>query len=295
MTANASFQLTQYSGDPGASPAGTVYLYAKTDGSLCIENSSGVVTAFGIPTPPAGGLANIQYNNNGVFGAIADGIYGQVLTSQGSGGVPIWAAASIPPAGSNYQVQFNSSGSFSASAAFTYSPNTLTLGDGTNIELTKLLLQADGGNTAFIAIAGSDQPYPGALYITAPKGIWLDSYGPGTAGQYLTSQGTGAEPSWTTPTPAIYKQMITTTGNDTIGNSTSPTIYAVLLGAQATESLTFPTADFDGQVLAINAADAQTALTMTPAGADTIKNPLTTIGAGQSVTFIYNLATTTWY
>jgi hypothetical protein len=161
------------------------------------------------------------------------------------------------------------------------------------------IIGASGGKIHFIT-----ETYPNDAFQIGYQGEWmiggaastsppysLDG-NPGTAGQVFTSQGSGSPPTWS---PVISKQMITTTGTDTISNNSSPEIYVVLLGAQATESLTFPSAHFDGQVLVINAADAQTALTMVPQGPDLIKNPLTTIGAGQTVQFIWDTGTGTWY
>lgn len=104
---------------------------------------------------------------------------------------------------------------------------------------------------------------------------------------------TGDLNSVPTITAGIAKTIITTTGTNTISDSISPEIFAVFVGAQATQTITFPT-PFDGQVLTINAADTLTTLTMTPASGS-IKNPLTTMVAGKSVRFIWNAGTTTWY
>lgn len=42
---------------------------------------------------PAGSTGQVQYNNAGEFGALADGTAGQVLTSAGAGAAPTWADA----------------------------------------------------------------------------------------------------------------------------------------------------------------------------------------------------------
>ena len=160
-----------------------------------------------------------------------------ITLSSGTGNVTVNAV----PSGSDTQVQFNSAGVFSGSGALTWTPNTLTLGDGTNIELTTLKFLADGGDFGWLAIAGSDQPFPGAMYLTAPKGIWLDSYGVGTPGQVLTSQGYGAEPNWTTVTasPAGSDTQIQFNNAGVFGASPDLTFggYGAALNIGATGSI----------------------------------------------------------
>lgn len=253
-------------------------------GSSQLDLSGGyttmLVTGSGTPNPSIVLYTGTSINFNS--GSLLDntnspGNAGQVLQSTGSQQV-VWATPSGgAPGGSTGDIQINNSGTFGTGTPglFTISGAYLTLNTGA------IVLVESGGTIAF-------EP-GGELYLYGAVNDYSSSSG--TLGQYLSATGSSTV-LWEN---VIAKQVITTTGTDTIANSVSPTIYAVLVGAQATESLTFPSAGFDGQVLTINAADAQTALTMTPAGADIIKNPLTTMVAGQSVTFIYNLATTTWY
>ena len=202
---------------------GNILIETPHGGEINIESTNGTIDVLSTYGTVVGLFNNnLSFNYDGSWSVNYDnGTAGQVLTSNGTGASPTWSNPPLsPPAGSDTQIQFNNAGVFGASSALTWTANTLTIGDGTNIELTKLEFQADGGNTAFIAIAGSDQPYPGALYVTAPNGIWLDSYGPGTAGQVLTSNGTAAEPSWTTATTGTVISVDIT--SSTIGVTGSP-------------------------------------------------------------------------
>lgn len=51
-------------------------------------------TTAATQTNPAGSTGQVQYNNGGVFGAIASGTSGQVLTSSGNGSAPSWTTLS---------------------------------------------------------------------------------------------------------------------------------------------------------------------------------------------------------
>jgi hypothetical protein len=59
-------------------------------------------------TVPGGVTANLQYNNAGAFGAIADGTIGQILMAQGSGVPPIWVTPASPSISSITLVQTQS-------------------------------------------------------------------------------------------------------------------------------------------------------------------------------------------
>jgi len=63
--------------------------------SIKTVNSVSLLGSGNIDTPetnPAGSTGQVQYNNAGVFDAVASGTTGQVLTSAGSGVVPTWEA-----------------------------------------------------------------------------------------------------------------------------------------------------------------------------------------------------------
>ena len=133
---------------------------------------------------PAGANTEIQFNNNGVFGASANlvfdtatsriitrnatvlgetllgdaqtvsiqgGVNGYVLQTDGAGGLS-WTAqtgggggGNGTPGGSNMQVQFNSAGSFAGDAGFIYDTDT-------NL-LTATSLAGEGGNISNVTYA----------------------------------------------------------------------------------------------------------------------------------------------
>lgn len=149
-----------------------------------IVNSN--IAGSGISVSSATG--NVTVTNTGVLSVVA----GTNITVSGpTGNVTVNAV----PSGADTQLQFNNTGVFDASSKLTYVPNELDLGDGTFDGLTKLKFNADGGDFGWLAIAGSDEPYPGSMYFVAPKGLWLDGDGLGTSGQVLTSNG-AAQPTW---------------------------------------------------------------------------------------------------
>jgi hypothetical protein len=89
--------------------AGTAGQILSTDGS---GNLSWVNDSAGNPD---GSNGQVQFNDNGTFGAIPDGTAGQVLKSNGAGVAPSFQTdATNSPGGSNTQMQFNDNGSFGA-------------------------------------------------------------------------------------------------------------------------------------------------------------------------------------
>jgi hypothetical protein len=76
-----------------------------TDGAGTL---SWVAPGGGGSTVPGGVTANLQYNNAGAFGAIADGTIGQILMAQGSGVPPIWVTPASPSISSITLVQTQS-------------------------------------------------------------------------------------------------------------------------------------------------------------------------------------------
>ena len=69
-------------------------------------------------TSPAGTTGQVQINNSGVFGAIASGTAGQVLTSAGAGTAPTFATPSVN-AGLQFMQVFTSSGTWTKPAGIT--------------------------------------------------------------------------------------------------------------------------------------------------------------------------------
>ena len=104
------------------------------------------------------------------------GTNGNVLTSDGSGGLS-WGAAGGNPAGSDTQIQFNSSGAFGASANLTW--------DGSNVQLgaTGALRLADLDSSNYIGIKAPNTLASNVTY-TLPSAD-------GSNGYALTTNGSG--------------------------------------------------------------------------------------------------------
>lgn len=81
---------------------------------------------------PSGNKGQLQYNNDGVLGAIGDGTTGQVLKSNGAGAAPTWedAGGGGTPAGTEGQIQINTSGAFGAVGSGTVNQVLLSGGSG---------------------------------------------------------------------------------------------------------------------------------------------------------------------
>lgn len=114
----------------GTSPSGTA-------GNVNLIGGNTTSGTYGYVACLTSGTERLRILANGAWSVgtagTATGTSGHVLTSQGSGSPPIWAAPSGgggTPGGSNTQIQFNNSSAFGGDADFTWdsSGNRLTVG-----------------------------------------------------------------------------------------------------------------------------------------------------------------------
>ena len=90
----------------GAGTAGQILSTDGNGGLSWVNDSAG---------NPDGTNGQVQFNDNGTFGAIPDGTSGQVLKSNGAGVAPSFQTdATNSPGGSNTEMQFNDNGTFGA-------------------------------------------------------------------------------------------------------------------------------------------------------------------------------------
>ena len=90
----------------GAGTAGQILSTDGAGGLSWVNDSAG---------NPDGTSGQVQFNDNGTFGAIPDGTSGQVLKSNGAGVAPSFQTdATNSPGGSNTEMQFNDNGTFGA-------------------------------------------------------------------------------------------------------------------------------------------------------------------------------------
>jgi hypothetical protein len=157
------------------------------------------------------------------------GTNGNVLTSDGSGGLS-WGAAGGSPAGSNTQIQFNSSGSFGASANLTW--------DGTNVQLgaTGALRLADLDSSNYIGIKAPNTLASNVTY-TLPS---TD----GSSNQVLSTNGSGTL-SWASvsATPGGSNTYIQFNNSGAFGGSANLTWDGVNVQLGATGALRFADTD----------------------------------------------------
>lgn len=160
------------------------------------------------------------------------GTSGQALVSAGSTAAPTWANVTTSPAGSNTQIQYNNSGSFGASSAFVFDGTNLgVLGGSVTTPAAKIhavgsVRSSNSAGTTFTSLATDGIYSTGTdLYLLAPSGystifytnntekfrfgtagqLGIGGANYGTSGQVLTSGGSGAAPTWATPSSAMVR------------------------------------------------------------------------------------------
>lgn len=111
----ASIASAQVFGPTTRTPQLTV-----SPGPTAVQNLTINGTCTGCPTsPPGGSTGQVQYNNAGAFGGIAEGILGQVLTSAGVGVVPTWATP-IAVSSGTFTANFDDGCSTTPAVTFKY-------------------------------------------------------------------------------------------------------------------------------------------------------------------------------
>lgn len=102
--------------------------------------------------------------------------------------------------------------------------------------------------------------------------------------------------------PSVSKSVVVpVTGfSNTIPSASTASIISYVLnpaGVLATGTLTMPATPFDGQIVAISSTQTITAFTLNANAGQSIKNAASTLTAGPSgsVSYIYDLTSTTWY
>lgn len=189
------------------------------------------VTIDGSNTPTAGGVV---YGDGTEYASTAAGTSGQLLQSNGAS-APSWVAApTTSPAGSNTQIQYNNSGAFGASSTLTYDGNVITntQANGTNSYIRTKSGTVDayyGAATSglgTIGVAGTFSNNALALYANSAERFRIGTAGElgiggatyGTSGQVLTSGGSGAAPTWSTPAGGswVYLSTVTASGSSTV-------------------------------------------------------------------------------
>ena len=188
-------------------PVSNVTITGGTSGYFLKTDGTGNLSFASVITAPGGSNTQLQYNNNGVFGGIANATYsagnlhlktanvkmtggtnGQVLQTDGTGNMS-WTAMSGgggngSPGGANTQVQFNDAGLFGGVVGFTFdnvsnvltvpnltlSSNNIKLGNGAAASANSIAIGRDAVTNDDESVAIGHQAYVGANSIAIGAG-----------------------------------------------------------------------------------------------------------------------------
>src|SRR5271165_4193723 len=186
--------LYQGSSTPGSPATGDFWFNQSTNTLSTWNGSNWIPPTLGVHDP--------------LIWPTTTGTNGQVLKTDGSGNLSWYTVSGSSAAGSDTQIQFNDGGSFGADANFTWNKtnNTLTLGSGSpgagdpvisGDNIGSLSVSAE---TQLLHLIGGSMEFDtgGSVQLTIDGfGAWLlGGSSAGTSGQVLTSNGSGAAPTW---------------------------------------------------------------------------------------------------
>jgi hypothetical protein len=188
-----------------------------------------------------------------------------------------------------------SAGTITISGGTTGLTTSVSPSPGSTMNLTGTLNVGHGGtgNTAFTA-------YSVITAGTTATGAFQNVSGVGTSGQYLTSNGAAALPSWQTSTPQLTVMPVAGASQAMTSN------HSYIANDSALTTFTLPTSSIVGDILQIVGSALNTSgwkVTYTtnqiiwgPAGSSTVTtgNAASATAAAQSVTMVCVVANTTW-
>lgn len=317
-SATLAFGGASWSVDNGAGQTSTMTIQPSLGGMRVIADNTisdlqAVFNYEGVNFVFSGG-SDLKINSSA-------GTSGQVLTSQGAGVTPIWAAA---PAGSNYANDDLTAGSTrthtwgvnNLNENFTAGIHTRQYISGATTTVTEQatglgLSYSNAGivrnisvNSTSLALSGLS----GGLGIQvglSQTGMELNFTGtadltlngnPGTSGQVLTSQGDNAAPIWATPSTGVIRNE---SANYTAVAGDSSIRMATAAGNR---SITLPTGLPDGTRIGIHKRDAANTLTIQGNGTSQIITTAGALAASEnftaqytSIVYEYSLTGTYWF
>jgi trimeric autotransporter adhesin len=230
----------------------TIYLTGGTTG-LTFSGSGHTETLTGVLGVPNGGTGDSSFTaysvicagttSTGTFQNVSGlGTSGQILTSQGAGSLPHWAAA---PSTSITITGDTGGGLTGTSFTFTGGTTGLTFaGAGTTETLGGTLAVKNGGTGAATltgvligngtsAVTGNAVTQYDVLVGGASNAI--SSVGPGSAGQVLQSGGAAANPAYSTatyPATTTINQLLYSSSNNVVAGVTAGD-YGVLISSSS--------------------------------------------------------------
>jgi hypothetical protein len=207
LTGDGAVTLANTTGDAAASNITSTLAGAGTvTAQFAIVRISGTLTTTKVVTAPSysktyvvvnaatGGAVTFKASGQtGVSVAVGESAY---VYYNGTDYVKVAGTSSGAAGGSTTQVQYNSSGSFAGSANLTFDGTTLVAANITDSSLTsgRVTYAGASGNLTDSASLVFDGTTLTAAALSA-TGVATFS----TSGQVLTSAGSGAAPTWSTP------------------------------------------------------------------------------------------------
>lgn len=204
--------------------------------------------------------------------------------------------------------KFGGSASYSGGDGYGGGDLVMSSGDGTGGNGGSVTVRAGasasavGGDVTFVIGSSGSSTY-GSFVIQKPlvgdilridnNEAWQIFGNAGIKDQVLTSQG-ASSPVWAN----VQANRLDYTGS--VGTGFSHTLLIgvnilELTGVLATGTVITPASPNNGDVITFSFTNTVTALTMTPAGGQTISNAPTTASPGIGFSFIYRTANTKWY
>lgn len=188
---------------------------------------------------------SVLYRGAGGWSALPPGTLGNVLTTGGSGADPTWGA--IPSSTADIQVLLDGISATQGTILYRSSTGWSPLAPGTSGQFLKT--NGSGANPSWDNASANIQTLLDGISTTQGTVLYRSATGwsalsPGTSGQFLKTNGSGANPSWGTVTTSIQTDL------DSISSTRGTILYR---GASGWTSLTPGTS---GHVLQTNGSGA---------------------------------------
>lgn len=192
----------RFSGSNGSTFVPAAQIIAAVDGTASGTSMPGRIVFLTTPDGTNIVTERLRISNTGAFGfgGANYGTAGQVLTSNGSTGVPTWQAApGGSPGGSDTYVQFNNSGAFGGDAGLTYNAGTDTLTAG-NLAVTTAATV--GGQNVCLA-NGTNCPAAGGTSLPIRSISTTDNTQSTDCGKAIVFTGAGSQTFTLDADPAV--------------------------------------------------------------------------------------------
>jgi hypothetical protein len=248
-----------WNGTTPAAPAGALNaVYANSGANIsCSISATGLLDVLGSTR------GSVLYRGASAWVPLTPGTAGQFLTTQGAGADPTWTTSSggvaIQVNGGAVTPTANWNGTTPAAPAGALNASWQVSGSSISCNIS-----ASGLLGVISTTRGVLLYYNGSAWV---------SLGTGSAGQYLQTQGAGADPRWFSSNP-LYASQTSVAGGDTVTNSAAATTFAT------TKTIGAALANTVGTMIRVTASGTM----VTQAGSSTQKFELMLAGASVAST-----------